>query len=119
MSKQERQTIAVIFDKLNAPLTSAEVEVEMDQFIQRVNTSGLRDVLDRTNADLASCFNQSKHQRTFLRALHMVAKADGVVGDKERYVVKCLTEALESSLDPPGAPDLSTTDSNGLAAYSK
>ena len=88
VSKHERQTIAMIFDKLNAPLTSAEVEVEMDQFIQRVNTSGLRDVLDRTNADLASCFNQSKHQRTFLRALLMVAKADGVVGDKERYVVK-------------------------------
>ena len=31
---------------LDAPLTSAEVEVEMDQFIQRVNTSGLRDVLE-------------------------------------------------------------------------
>jgi tellurite resistance protein len=93
-SKSERDATVEIPSKVGAPLSAPEVDKSIADFVSRVKQSGLRDILQRCADEMSLCTTaEPAHAHVFLRALKMLALADGVVHQNEKRVIRRLLDA--------------------------
>jgi uncharacterized tellurite resistance protein B-like protein len=92
-SRAERDAIVEILKKARAPLTPAEIDELIADFVSRVKDVGLREVLDRCAVDVGLCCTKRGNRKAFQRAFQVVADADDTFHGKERYVINRLMAA--------------------------
>jgi tellurite resistance protein len=105
-SKKERTTVVELFKTFKAPLTTDQINARMKQFVKKVNSSNLHDVLEETAFELLCSADAIKNRKSFLRSLEIVANADGEFDRREQFAVDKLLAALDSGTYQ--APDISS-----------
>lgn len=93
ISRREQKTILAILKKVKCPWSIADVQTHATDFLKRVKEEGLESVTEQTCEKLIE-FKRRGKEHVLLRCVDYMAKADGVVHEKEIAVCDRFKSAL-------------------------
>jgi len=126
----EREELYEILIKARVSWSRDHVNAYIDQFVDRIRNEGLGRLVQSTSEKL-SVFNETNWERKFIGILGSLAKADGVVDEREIHIFKQFKTALrqtgagqsdadvvvkKSSTSPPSAKSAPSNKPETVAA---
>ena len=95
---KERKAIYEILGKTKAPWDSDEINNRINGFIERVKKEGLDCIIQETCAKLSE-FKRVGKEQVLLICIDFMARADGVIDEKERKLCEKFRLAIQKDAD--------------------
>jgi tellurite resistance protein len=86
VEKPEREMVHTTLKKTKAPWTRDEIDKRIEMFLQRVKKRGFKWVVSETCEKLPE-FKKRGKEKVLLKCLNYMARADGVVHEKEMKII--------------------------------